>query len=229
MMTPVKLNAVLMLTILLLSWNALDRKAQAGNGYSCFGPVTMLQEQLDLSDEQVAAMQEIFTDHHRAMLATAADQGLEQGNLQGMRREMATFRQQGLIELAAILGQEQLQLLRTEILESSPLQFRQLSEEEKLVRVQNGLGISEEEARQVAAILEQSMGQRGKVLQDAGVNLEQMMAIRRQMSEQRLELIEELSTVLDEEQQQRFAEFSSRMQQKNSGYGFPMMDMDGRL
>ena len=227
-MKPGKLIALTTLAIALTAWGVTAYEPQTGNEFFYGSHQGMMQEQLDLTDEQADAVQEILVDGQETLTILFEHHGLEYKNVRRMRREMVKFRQQNLKKLTTILNEEQFQILHQEIFNNGPLAFMLLPEEERIVHMQELLGLSDEDACLVAAILEDGEGQRDNLLDNAGVNPIEMEVLRQDMASRREELKESLREILNDEQMEQVDEFSSRMKLWNRGYGVPFMNQGER-
>ena len=119
--------------------------------------------------------------------------------------------------LAAILNPEQLLTLRQDVFNNSPYAFVELATIETSEPLQDSLGISEEEASQVLSILEEIKNKRDIVLEHLGFDHETITSFRKDMETRRNEMLENLRTVLSNEQLEQLKEFRSRISQKRQG------------
>jgi DNA-binding MarR family transcriptional regulator len=171
----------------------------------------MLQEQLDLTNEQATVVQEILIDGQETITEIIGNYGLQRSDMRMVRREMSKVRQQYPEKLTAVLDEEQLQTLLQEIFAIGPLEFLSSGKDEKLVLVQDLLGLSEEKAGLVVTILEEGEMQRQKVLENSGFNPLDMVALRLDITEHSQNLKRNLYEILNSEQMEQFEKLSSRI------------------
>lgn len=214
-MKPTKVIALIILFVFLTAWSVKAHEPHIGNGIFGTTQLSMIIEQLELTDEQTAAVQDILATSKEAMEKIGESHGLQRGDMRKVHREMKKFREQYPEKLAAILDHEQLQALHKEIFANGPFRFMQLPEEEALASLQNLLWLSKETANQVAAILEDGKMQHVKILEDLGLNPALMMAFQQDMATCRKEMAKSLSEVLSENQMKKFEELRNQMKLRN--------------
>jgi phosphoribosylanthranilate isomerase len=172
---------------------------QINNPFACTYRHGMLLTQLDLSKEQTDSVQEIFVDEKKVMSFHFASHSPEYQDMQQLQKEIRKFRKQSPEKLSAVLNQKQRQILRLEIIASCPLEFLQLSDEEKFSFVQDIL-------------------QRENFLYDLGFNPVEMIALRQDVENHCQELKQSLSEILDEDQMEQLETLSSAMKPWNRGH-----------
>lgn len=214
-MKPGQLIVPIILVIFLMAWGVIAHEPYAGNIPSAAKQMSMIREQLALTDEQAVAVQDILAVGKEAMEGIIASHGLQRRDMRKMQGELKKFREQGLEKLAAILDQKQLRILDEEIFASGPLGFMQLSEKEKRNCLQDILEVSEEKVNQVATVLDDGRVQREKALENLGLNHPMMMAFHQDVAVYQKEMKKSLSELLSEKQMERFEEFSDQMNQRN--------------
>lgn len=210
-MKPTKVIALFILFVFPTPWSVKAHEPHIGSGIFGTTRLSMLIEQLELTDEQAAAVQDVLVASKEAIEKVGESHGLQREDMRKVHREMKKLREQYPEKLAAILDHEQLQALRTEIFANGPFRFMQLPEDEKLVSLQNLLRLSEETANQVAAILEEGKLQYAKILEDLGLNPALMTAFQQEMVTCRKEMAKSLSEVLSEKQMQQFEGLRNQM------------------
>ncbi len=197
-MKPTKVIVHIILFVFLTAWSVKAHEPHIGNDIFGTTQLSMIIEQLELNDGQTAAVQDILTTSKEAMEKIGESHGPQREDMRKVHREMKKFREQYPEKLTAILDHEQIQALRTEILDNGLFRFMQLPEEEKLASLQNLLWLSEETANQMAAILEEGKMQYAKILDDLGLNPALMTAFQQEVVTCRKEMEKSLSEVLSE-------------------------------
>ncbi len=216
-----KLSICIPLVIIVVSlaaWSATAHESYVGKGRDGSRHLSMLKEELNLTDEQVIAVQEVFADRKKVMADIIAEHGLKKQDLRNMRHQLRKFHQQGRKKLAGMLNNEQQRALRENIFQNEPMKFMELSTEEKLARLQIDLGLNVEEAGAVLDVLAEGRAYHDDVLIDAGLDLAQIQAFQQDMASQREDMKHNLANVLSEEQMVLFRELRrGDMQQRGCG------------
>lgn len=210
-----KLTVLMVLIVCLTAWGVTAYEPDVDNSFfDEERQLSMIQEQLALTDEQTVAVQGIVAAAKEAMAEIIISHGLHWGDMRKMHQELKKFSKQDLGKLAAILNRRQLQALRKEILANGSIGFMPLAEKEKLTCLQKILGLSDEKATQVATILEQGEVQREKVLESLDLNSALMMAFYQDMTNCKREMTKGLSEVLAEKQIDQFEWLGNQMNLK---------------
>jgi len=219
-MKRAKLITLIILAVFLMARVAFANEPFTGKGRFGDEYLDRIQEQLDLTEEQAISVQEIFTGGKHDMAELFEKHGLERSEVRILRQELAKFRQEPFENLKTELSQEQLLTLRNEIMKDGALNFILLPEEEKLIRIQHSLEISEDQANRVVPLLEEGRSERENVLENLGLNIEQMIVIQQDMATHREEMKNSLSTVLNVQQMDQFEELLRyRMEHGKRGHG----------
>lgn len=224
-----RITTLSILVIFLTGWSAVGRETQSGRTCCCAGQLAEIEQQLELTDDQASALQHIVAGRQEDRDAIFTDHGLERGDLLALQQKMSSFSRQVRARLATVMDQEQLQILHQEIVENGPLEFMQLPKDEKVARLQDFLGLSEEEGGQVAAILEEGRAQRRKLLQASAVNPAHLLSLRRDMAAFRAELQKSVREILSPEQMEQFEERRRRIPLRECGYGLVFTGQGGQL
>lgn len=223
-MKGIRRIAFTMVAVLLMAWSVTASAQQVGKGPVGIGPLLIAQIVLDLSDGQIAAVQEIFISSHQAREDILEDSNLTPGDMRLLCGVTGKFRKLLLKRFAAVLDQDQLLTVSEELFNDTPLEFIVLSEAEKVRRVHDALQLGEEQVGQVAVILAEESSKHEIVLENLGFTLQQVGVLQGRIITQHNEITERLSVVLTEQQLQQFEKLRSRMVQRKQGHALPPMD-----
>jgi Spy/CpxP family protein refolding chaperone len=220
-MKKTKLIALAGLIAFLTAWNVTAHDLSGAKGSFGTKHLEMMQVVLDLTDEQSGAMQKIFASNMQNIQAIIKHHGLKRSDMRVMRTVTGKFRQDAQEQLKTVLTQSQILKLREELSQNGILGFILLSQEEKQTRLQNILGVDEENAGQIVAVLEQERAKHRKIMGNLGFDSEQMPTFQQSMLAQREEIKKELSEILNAEQLEQFEKLSHRMQQRRGDHFGP--------
>ncbi len=182
------------------------------------GPSTLMQMALNATEEQLTLVHALLDENHRKMDELQRSSSINHHDMELLHGISGKFSMLATKSLISVFNEKQLEIAQKEVFHKYPFAYLVLSDEEKLALFKDAFPLDRDQTEIIAQFIRQESIKQKTVLENLGINQEELLTLHKAMLAQHAELQKSLGKILDEKQLALFTKIQGEMEPGRAGH-----------